>query len=215
MQKVLFIFFSDLLFMQVVVVKSQFKDRVFYNARLEPENGVMTGAGQSDDAFKAYWDLMEDDAKPLFFMSYQGLKDCNDPYWVDPLKRELDKYDKYIIPQIGLSMTVDGQPEEHYEGYVARGDYDQEIENFCLGLKRLGRPAFVRIGYEFNGFWNGYEIDPYIKAFIRITNAIRDHNLEVATVWCYAVDAQENTYISYYPGSEYEVCKWILPGNSS
>ena len=43
-------------------------------------------------------------------------------------------------------MTHDGTPQEHYEGDVARGVYDDNIKDLCEGLKRFNRPVFLRIG---------------------------------------------------------------------
>ena len=45
---------------------------------------------------------------------------------------------------------------KHNLGGVARGDYDTETEELAKALVALDVPVFVRIGYEFNGSWNGY-----------------------------------------------------------
>jgi hypothetical protein len=177
-----------------------------YNALLEPDDLVLHGAGQSPDAFEDYYHLMPEDNKPLIYMYYISLNRLNEAFWVDHLQRELEKYpNHYIIPQIGLSMTGNGDPADHYEGDVAAGVYDEQIGNLIQGLKQLGRPAYLRIGYEFNGTaWNGYEPGPYVEAYQRITDAIRDNDLEVATVWCAAVGGgTDANYLSYYPGDDY------------
>lgn len=100
-------------------------------------------------------------------------------------------------------MTEDGIPSAHYEDDVAAGIYDEQIENFIAGLRSLALPAYVRIGYEFNGTaWNGYVANSYKSAFTRIANMIRASGLEVATVWCFAMDGVMN-YMDFYPGDEY------------
>jgi uncharacterized protein (TIGR03437 family) len=90
---------------------------------------------------------------------------------------------------------------------VAAGAYDQQIANLVTGLQRLATPVYLRIGYEFNGTgWNGYQPATYQQAFIRITNAIRAANLEVATVWDASGDAADEgvtNYNDYYPGDQY------------
>jgi hypothetical protein len=43
-----------------------------------------------------------------------------------------------------------------YDGAVAAGLFDAQIDDFVTGLLSLDRPAFVRIGFEFNGEWNDY-----------------------------------------------------------
>ena len=52
----------------------------------------------------------------------------------------------------------------------------------------LKRPAYIRIGYEFNGEWNGYSPKTYVKAFARVAKAVRATK-KVATVWDYSADA--------------------------
>jgi hypothetical protein len=102
-------------------------------------------------------------------------------------------------------MTTDGTPEDHHEHLVAEGHYDHAIAAFCAGLKTLSRPAFVRVGFEFNGRWNGYQPGTYIQAWRRIATAIREHGLDnVATVWCYASDIRNlPNLMDWYPGDEW------------
>jgi hypothetical protein len=172
--------------------------------RLEPiGRRVIHGAGQSPDEFQKYFAAIGD-TKPEIYMTYLGLRlqpDDIKEYFFQ-LKKELGKYDAvYLIPEIGLSMTVDGQPDQHYEGKVARGEMDANIDAVCEGLSRLQRPAFVRIGYEFNGSWNGYQPDTYQAAWKRIVDKLRANELEnVATIWC--VGAETTDYMKYYPGDD-------------
>lgn len=169
---------------------------------LEPDSVVMSGAGQSSDAFENYWNVMKPGNKPLIYMTYVGLKNCS-PTWSEGLKQELHQYPLFVMPQIGLSMTSDGNPSAHYEDDVADGLYDEQIENFIQGLKHLARPVYIRIGYEFNGStWNGYQAETYKQAFVRITQKIREANVEAATVWCFAVDG-DVYFPPFYPGDEY------------
>jgi hypothetical protein len=121
------------------------------------------------------------------------------------LRQELDACDGFLIPQIGFAMTHDGSPQKHYEHRVAAGEFDAQIEVFCRELKALGRPAFVRIGYEFNGRWNGYVPETYIPAWRRVVAAMRAHRLDdVAAVWCYASDIRNlPDLMDWYPGDEW------------
>jgi hypothetical protein len=72
---------------------------------------------------------------------------------------------------------------------------------------------FVRIGGEFNGWWNGGGYHPYyyVTAFRKITDmyAVRNFRDSIATVWCYEPDAP-NDFDSigvngplWYPGDSY------------
>jgi len=136
----------------------------------------------------------------MFYIGLSGVE----PDWADDLKATLLKYpDHFVIPQIGLSMTSDGNPNLHYEHRVATGEFDEQIDNLIEGFRRLAYPAYLRIGYEFNGVvWNGYQPDTYQGAFIRITEKLREAGVEVATVWCGAMDGERN-FFDYYPGDAY------------
>jgi len=134
-------------------------------------------------------------------MDYISLRNLS-PYWADGLKTTLLGYrDAFVIPHIGLEMTT--LQGDRYEDQVAAGNYDQQIDNFIEGLRRLALPVYLRIGYEFNGLtWNRYQPVPYRQAFIRITGKLRAANLEVATVWDASIDGVKN-YFDYYPGDDY------------
>jgi len=137
-------------------------------------------------------------------MTYMRLNAADIPARFAKLKEELEKYPQtFLIPQIGLSMTGSRKPEEHYQHKVAAGELDAQIDQFCAGLKGLGRPAFIRIGYEFNGHWNGYKPATYKAAFRRVTGKIRKAGLEdVATVWCFGSGAKNLEFMSFYPGDD-------------
>jgi hypothetical protein len=181
-----------------------FTVRKNYHARLELQDKVYHGAGQDISGFRNYYTLMNEGKKPLIYIYYTGLK------WVEAnclleLKGQLEYYEtnfgNYIIPQIGLSMTVDGSPQYHYEQDVAAGLYDKQIDILCDEIEGLGHPVLVRIGYEFNGFWNGYLSNTYKLAYQRITDAFRARNLEAATIWC--VGLPGSSYMEFYPGDSY------------
>jgi hypothetical protein len=177
--------------------------RLNQGALLEPQGKIINGAGQDLAAYKKYWNVMHTQDKPLMYMTYIGLRDVT-PDWADGLKSDLmSNPGKFQVPQIGLSMTADGTPSSHYEQDVAAGLYDDQITMFIDGLQSLAIPAYVRIGYEFNGVaWNGYVPATYKSAFIHITTMLRTRGLEVATVWDLAMDGVMN-FMDYYPGDEY------------
>ena len=179
--------------------------RVNFGARLEPQGALMHGAGQDPAAFANYWGIMFAGRQPTVYMHYIGLQGLQ-ANWADDLKTQLSAYPGiFIIPQVGLNM---GDVSNHYEAQVAAGAYDAQIANLVTGLQRLATPVYLRIGYEFNGLtWNGYQPVPYQQAFIRITNALRAANLEVATVWDLEIPDGVATYFDYYPGDQY--VDWI------
>ena len=187
-----------------------YQPRLNFGARLEPQGALIHGAGQSPDTFAGYWGVMPAGRQPMVYMWYIGLAGLSSN-WSDQLKAQLLLYpNSFIIPQVGLNMTngvTAAGVSESYEAQVAAGAYDQQIANLVTGLQRLATPVYLRIGYEFNGTgWNGYNPSTYQQAYIRITNAIRAANLEVATVWDASGDAADlgvTDYMDYYPGDQY------------
>jgi len=177
--------------------------RQYYGARFEPVNQVLHGAGQSTQAFQEYCKVLDNKTQPLLYMSYTGLKTGNYLKQFDRLSSDLQNFQGQIQLQIGLSMTKDGSPELHYENEVAEGRYDTQIAEFIDFMGAFKGPVFLRIGYEFNGHWNGYEAEAYKKAFVRIENKIRAANVSVATIWCYSPDGKDKDFMNYYPGDKY------------
>ncbi|MBO0932010.1 glycoside hydrolase family 26 protein [Fibrella aquatilis] len=194
-----------LTFAVVVTLYAQPTARVpYYGARLEPRQAVLHGAGQAEVvAVAEYTKSLSAATRPILFMDYAGL---NSPKIGNQLRSILTKcrqFSWFVIPQIGLSMTTDGQPDKHYEGEVAAGRYDALIDTLVQTLKRYDRPIYLRIGYEFNGHWNGYQPATYQQAFRHIYDRLRAANANnVATVWCYGPDSETDTYAAFYPGDD-------------
>lgn len=201
MKRLVVIFIIILL--NVMSYSSDFIPRSEHRAMLEPLGLVVNGAGQSPDAFANYWNVIGENHKPIVYMYYVGLKGVQQ-CWAMGLKWDLMKYfDNFVIPQIGLSITYDGNPSLHYEDEVAAGLHDGAIYNFLDGLEQLAFPVYLRIGYEFNGLgWNGYQPKTYKQAFIRIVQKIRERDLEISAVWCSSADGETN-FMDYYPGDEF------------
>jgi beta-mannanase len=188
----------------IVAIQAQkIQPRLNQGALLEPQGKIINGAGQDLSSFKNYWNAMHAQNKPLIYMYYVGLNEVTSD-WANGLKTTLmSNSGKFQIPQIGLSMTKGQNGTGHYEQDVAAGLYDKQISMFIDGLQSLAFPAYIRIGYEFNGpGWNGYLPDTYKQAFVRITNMIRARGIEVATVWDCSADGDSN-FMDYYPGDQY------------
>jgi hypothetical protein len=165
-------------------------ERKFYGRRLEPRASVVLhGAGQSDGvSFAAYTKAMSP-ARPMLSMSYVDLHDDLPAYFAR-VRTELKQYPELIVPQIGLSMNA-GAAKTHYEQEVADGVDDSLLRVLCEGLRSLDRPVFLRVGYEFNGPWNGYKPVSYVAAFRHVATAVRGCGLEnVAMVWDWSADQE-------------------------
>lgn len=101
------------------------------------------------------------------------------------------------------------------ETSVAAGEHDDAIDALvtafgdCTNFPVFcGAPIWLRIGYEFNGEWNGYAPDAFKTAWQRITNKMRANphtNKYVANVWDFSSDASSDRldYALWYPGDDY------------
>lgn len=173
---------------------------------LEPAEGVLHCAGQSDGDFADYAALQGPQNQPAVTMHYFGLRGwwTDAAGWAQTVQTQLSSYpDNYLAVQVGLSLTVDGKPSLHYEDDIATGALDTEIDAFLDALESIARPVYLRIGYEFNGLaWNGYQPETYKSAFIHIATKVRERGLEVALVWDAAAAGTSNI-MAFYPGDAY------------
>jgi len=196
---------------QSVEFSSAYQPRVNFGARLEPSEGIIHGAGQDLDSYLRYSALFAAEKRPLMYMTYITLTAGPQPVidWRQQVLAALDNLSAQpTILQIGLNLTAGRDDGSGRVDEVAQGRYDLALGAFLAGLKAFGVPAFVRIGYEFEGSWNNYGAAGYVAAFRHITNAVRASGLDrVATVWCSAggsagfIDFDE--LMAYYPGDNY------------
>ena len=192
---------SVLLFMGLSIVRSEEPmPRHYYAAKLEPVAHVLHGAGQCNSQDVEHYRRALKSYDPAIFMDYCGVREDGAAF-ADNLKKKLAVFPKYTVVQLGLSMTRDGKPEEHYEHEVAAGKYDVQLIELLKSLKLLDIPLYIRIGYECNGSWNGYQPEKYKRAFRHITQMIRKEGINAATVWCPHPNDIEQA-VGYYPGDE-------------
>jgi hypothetical protein len=192
------------------VENMEFKPRAYFKAKLEPKSTVLHGAGQDLIGFQDYSKALGAAHQPILYMTYIGIAGDKERVvaWGKTLKTELDGLGNLkILPQIGLNMTGGKDTGAGREAEIAEGKKDENIEAFCGAVKALNRPVFVRIGYEFEGSWNGYKPATFQKAWIRIVSALRKHKINFATVWCSGGGSAGNipleTVMTYYPGDDW------------
>jgi hypothetical protein len=192
--------------------------------RLEPPAGrVMHAAGQEPGAFESYSRYMGARA-PMAKMLYLGLASLNAtapgtlaPFFADveaALAADEAPDGAFLALQLGLELPLDGA-----EALVAEGAYDAAIEALRFALVAVARPVFLRVGYEFNGPWNGYKPESYIGAFRRVAAALRADavlNETVALVWDGSCDTSVDP-TPFFPGDD--VVDWqginIFPSKSA
>lgn len=194
-----------------VTYPQDYRLRHYYGAKLEPKRGVIHGAGQDAGSYSDYSDLFPSTHKPLMYMTYITITSGESEMrkWKKRVQKELASWpEQPTVLQIGLNMTAGLDDGTGSAKWVAKGRYDAAIEAFVEALQSFNVPAYVRIGYEFEGDWNNYTPEGYISAFRTITEKIRAAHLdEVATVWCSAGGSagfvSEADLMSFYPGDDY------------
>jgi hypothetical protein len=188
--------------------ENEYAPRVNFAALLEPAAGIVHGAGQDPDSYLEYSALFDPAHRPMMQMTYISLTGGADSVreWQERVQASLDSLvGQQTTLQIGLTM-VSGQDDGSGDaGAAARGAYDPAIDAFIAALDDFDVPAWVRIGYEFEGSWNGYTPEGYVSAFRYITEKMREAGLdEVATVWCAAGGSAGfitfSELMAYYPG---------------
>ena len=71
-----------------------------------------------------------------------------------------------------------------YTDHIASGLNKSAIERLGRVIMGSGRMVNLRIGYEFDGEWNGYDPETYKRAFRAIVDTLREMGAEnEQTVW--------------------------------
>ena len=110
--------------------------------------------------------------------------------------REFTTTNGFFIAQIGFYFR--GK-----ESDVATGMLDPQLYVLADGLREVGRPVLLRIGYEFNNPSSLYEPSAYIGAFRHVTELLRKDHLNFATVWdATAPGFSGPNYMKWYPGDD-------------
>ena len=208
-----------------------------YSAFLEPKNHILHIGGQVGGLNReisvedSQWQAFEDychhlQNPPMACMSYIGLKDNIEDYFVKMEKNLADlenqlnqRHNPETLSskmglQVGLCLTFDGQPNNHYEHEITEGLLDEPLDRLLNWYQQRQCPIYLRIGYECNGTsWNGYLPEPYKEAFIYIAKKVKEINQDskqkglipnIATVWNISMDYGNLEYaMKFFPGNDY------------
>jgi GrpB-like predicted nucleotidyltransferase (UPF0157 family) len=171
---------------------------MFHHQKFEPENKVLHGAGQSYESFIEYSSFLKN-LRPILYMSYVKLSETK------KVRKIFQEYSsvKDIFLQLGLSL------EERDKGSIIpeilNGKYDGELLLLINFFKKINKPAFLRIGYEFNK--NGrYNPKNFVQVWKYIVNFFRSCQCSnVAFVWCACTSFSKkiDKIMNYYPGGDY------------
>ena len=96
-------------------------------------------------------------------------------------------------------------------GPINAGQHDKQISELAEWIREAQRPIYLRIGYEFDGYWNHYEPEEYRKAFQRIVDRFRAVGVQnCAFVWQSgtspvddAIEGKHEEIAHWYPGDDY------------
>lgn len=165
-----------------------------YSKFVPPDTFVYSGAGQSIEAIAAMQLALPENKKPVIIALYESLN--SNGYSKNPDIMEAHNLLPGAFLQIGLQLPLHDKGELEK---VGTGFYDKEIMVMAESYKSISLPIFLRIGYEFDGDWNGYEPKAYKKAFRRIVEIFRGKNVEnVAFVWNSHIVDNHNMF-EWYP----------------
>ena len=84
---------------------------------------------------------------------------------------------------------------------IFNGKYDQQLATLANWFKaQKNRPVFLRIGYEFDGVWNGYDAAQYVAAYKYIVQFLDKANVQnVAYIWQTSGYATAEQLRDFYP----------------
>jgi len=176
----------------------------YYGAKFEPPDGsIYHGCGWDGYSSQAYYNAMfPDDHHPLIL---QVVADMPGTRWFDvshivqSLTRNIvhpdSQYIEYGVHFRGTDSTMLDSI------FALTTDMDHYIDTVAIALQTVNRPFFLRIGFEFNGYWNPYHPYIYPLAFRKLVTELRARGVpEFASVWCYEPDAQADFADSTTPG---------------
>ncbi|WP_160151512.1 hypothetical protein [Microbulbifer sp. ALW1] len=110
----------------------------------------------------------------------------------------------YIAGPLGKNGEVCSGKEHCNTARIARGEFDHLLLNFANWAKAQGeRPLLLRIGYEFDGSWNGYDPEQYQAAFKHIRRFLEQQAVKnVAYVMQSFGYASYETMQKFYPEAD-------------
>jgi hypothetical protein len=181
--------------------------RTDYGQVLEPVGDhILSNVGQ--DIQPAFYDdfVRAVGKAPAVYMTYQtvGSSPSALASWEQSLATTLKQISSdEILVQIGYDFCSTWCTGTNpVDAQVAAGAYDTNVQGLCSALQALNRPAYIRLGYEFNGAWNGYQAATYVTAFQHVASMLKSCGPRVAFVWDYSMD-DTTGYAPFYPGDAY------------
>lgn len=182
-------------------------------APYEPEDGrIYHGTAPNPTVVDGYIAALDDETiAPLIEGIHLGASGTSGrQYVVDTIRDWLTYVDAAgRIPHLSLSMrTGTGDPSDVEIAMTAL--HDRVLHEIGKTIAKFGKPLFIRIGFEFNGAWNGYSAGVYPIAYRKMVDIFRAAGVDQAAyIWCYEPDGPDDFdavidgQFAWYPGDEY------------
>ncbi|MEM8883249.1 MAG: glycosyl hydrolase [Planctomycetota bacterium] len=149
---------------------------------------------------------------PRYIMFYRDLGRPFPQFQIDII------HEKKATPIISLELwqwTRGRARERKYLPEINRGEWDAFFRSWGEAAKKDGRPVLLRFGFEMNGDWFSWSLDPegFIRAWKRAHRIIHTEvgARNVQWVWAPNVvsipDTPANNMHKYYPGDA--VVDWV------
>ena len=181
-----------------------------------PAGKTLLIMGQDLGAITDYMDRFAERPVPGGWAAYWGITSMNGvdrmnaediakQYGQQSHQKLVDRYPDTVL-QSGLWMVGMWDVLRN----ASKGEYNAVIQHFSAWAKKVDRPVYLRIGYEFDGKHNQMEPDDYVKAYRLIVDIMRAEGADnVAFVWhSYAAPTYKGYPLSdWYPGDDY--VDWI------
>ncbi len=170
-----------------------------YGAKFEPPDGrVVHAMGQWEQYNTKLLPLLPVELRPAAKLIFIEIGDTPRGWRPEGIRAMMRRYDEEgFIPSLDIAprgnqpgqavLATRADPRFGIDHEVASTSrFDGRIQDLARIVKEFGKPVIVRIGGEFNGWWNGYHPYAYPKAFRKIVALFRAAQADnAAFVWCY------------------------------
>ncbi len=217
----------------VGIVRNESKADGYKNKLVPPDGKTMLFIGQDDDETAEY--INATGITPAGMMIYTNLGDLSSmagSYQGSGSEQagRMDFQDWVVrYPNTAMNLGIWASDRDMLLG-IMNGDYDANIQKLTDYIVAANKPVYIRFGYEFDGPWNVYTPQLYVKSYQHFVDVVRDragyYANNIAFVWHSAaffrlgeehiwpndldIDVVRSYYYdspikleSWYPGDEY------------
>lgn len=190
------------------------------------DNCVGCHKGHGEVSYLSFYTLEEsfvsiDNSRSIYFggigMDNNGNRNSNNTNWGAGPLNLWTASERSTLITIGLSIVEDAFFGLDGLQKISNGEHDSKIIKMANFFNKFPETVFyLRIGYEFDGNWNGYNSVKYISAYKRIVDllnqSLNQENVDYVWQSCTSpiddiLDGGQEDISAYYPGDDY--VDWI------